>query len=74
MTLRRWTGRPGAEAKVSLDSFDRSDPCASEDTPKGTWIGIPLVVLARVESQTIGGYWFLGESTALRIRNSPGGS
>ena len=44
MALRPWTDRPGAEAKVSLDSLDRSGPCASEDTPKGTWIGSPLVV------------------------------
>ncbi len=44
MALRPWTGRPEAEAKVSLDSLDRSVPCASEDTPKGTWIGSPLFV------------------------------
>ncbi len=44
MALRPWTGRPGAEAKVSLDSLDRPAACASEDTPKGTWIGSPLVV------------------------------
>ena len=29
IVLHPWTGRAGAEAKVSLDSLDRSAPCAS---------------------------------------------